>query len=194
MNIRALLSGPSVRTRIALAVIGLVLLALTVNQLLWQRWGFAAVQGAVGLGFLLAGLFLSDAALSSRTTADIFKTAFLSVLLVAGIAAIAVVFYPASEIIGLWMPGILALWLLAVGARFARRRASVVTFAVVASLLFLLQAGIFSVLILANKYHFEHRTEFQLMLGVVIVTGVAAVYAFVRAKWIRQASNHRGSN
>ncbi|MDH4191191.1 MAG: hypothetical protein OEW21_13425 [Betaproteobacteria bacterium] len=178
MSIRSLLTGPKARTRIVLVGVGVILLVLTINQVMWQRWGFAVTQGTLGLSLLLAGVLSSDATLMNKAITDLLKISLWSVLLIAGVVAAAVT----SELIGLSIPYITALWLLAVGARFAQRRMSVIAISVIASLLFLLQCGIFAVGILLSPYHFEHRTQFQLLLAVVIITGVALVFWFVYAK------------
>jgi hypothetical protein len=91
----------------------------------------------------------------------------------------------ASELIGISMPYIAALWLLVLGARFANRRMSVVIVSAGASILLLLQCAILGVGILLSPYHFEHRTQFQLLLAVLLVTGVAFVWLFIHAKWSR---------
>ncbi|HZV54421.1 MAG TPA: hypothetical protein VFF82_05715 [Rhodocyclaceae bacterium] len=178
MSIHSLLTGPNARTRIVLVGVGVILLVLTINQVMWQRWGFAATQGTVGLSLLLAGVLSSDSTLMNMATKDILKTALWSVLLIAGVVAGAAT----SEFIGLSIPYITALWLLAVGARFAQRRLSVIAITIIASLLLLLQCGIFAVGILLSPDHFAHRTQFQLLLAAVIITGVALVFWFAYAK------------
>jgi hypothetical protein len=90
-----------------------------------------------------------------------------------------------SDRIGLSLPYIAGVWLLLLGAGFAKKRASVIAIAVVASLLLLLQCAVFGAGILLSPYHFEHRTQFQLLLAAAIVTGVAFVWWFIIAKLSR---------
>lgn len=183
MKIRSFLSNPSNRIRILLIGIGFVLLVLTINQLLFQRWGFATVQGTLGLGLLLAGVLLSDATLLHQAMKDFLRIALWNVVFIAGVVAVMLFVDRAlSEFIGLSMPYIAALWLLVVGARFAHKRGVIITITIIASLLLLLQCAIFGVGIGLSLYHIEHRTLFQLLLVAVLATGVAFVWWFLNAK------------
>lgn len=90
-----------------------------------------------------------------------------------------------SDPIALALPYIAGVWLLVLGSRFANKRASVITIAIVAGLLFLLQCAIVGMGILLSPYNFERRTEFQLLLGAVMLTGVTLVWWFTSAKLSR---------
>lgn len=170
-------------TRILLVGIGVVLLVLSVNQLLWQRWGFAVVQGSVGLGFLLAGGLSSEATLQHKATQDFLNIILWNVMFVVSVVVVAIsVDRGLYDSIGLSMPYIGALWLLVVGARFASKRPSVMAIAIIAGLLLLLQCAILSMGIWLSPYNFEHRNQMQLLLLAVITTGVLFVWWFTRAK------------
>ncbi|MBL8342559.1 MAG: hypothetical protein JNL30_13905 [Rubrivivax sp.] len=125
----------------------------------------------------------------SNTTGDIVKTIAWTVVLIACVVAVLLsASRPAADLLGLSTPYLAALWLLAVGARFAQRRVSIVLVAVVASLLLLIQCAIFGAVILLSRYNFEARTQAQVLLGAVVVTGLAAAAWFVRSKRSRLRS------
>ena len=186
MQPRQFLTSSGSRTRIAIIGIGVVLLVLTVNQLLWQRWGFAVVQGSLGLAFLLAGVLSSETMLLQKPTRDFLKLILWNVVFVASVVVVALsVDRALSDFIGITMPYIGALWLLVIGAHFASKRRSVIATAIIAGLLLLGQCAIFGVEILLSQYHGEHRNQAQLLLAVVIVTGVPLVWWFIHAKLSR---------
>jgi hypothetical protein len=183
MPVRSFLTSQRAGTRIALIAIGSLLLLLAVNQLFFQRWGFAAVQGSIGLGLLLTGALSSNATLMRPAVRNFFRIALWNVAFVVGIAVVAVsVDRLASDFIGLSLPYIAAVWLLVLGARFAHARIAVISIATVASLLLVLQAAIFSVAIVLSPDNEDRRTQYVLLLAVVIVTGLAFVSWFVGAK------------
>jgi hypothetical protein len=163
--------------------IGVVLLVLSMNQLLWQRWGLAVVLGSLGLGFVLAGVLSSEATLLHKAAQDLPKIMLWNLMFVAGVVAVTIFVDRAlSDSVGITMPYIVALWLLVVGARFANRRPSVIAIAIIAGFLLLLQCAILSGGILLSPYHFEHRIQMQLLLAAVITTGVPFVWWFLHAK------------
>lgn len=86
------------------------------------------------------------------------------------------------EAVGISLPYIGGIWLLFLGARFANRRISVIAIVVIASILLLIQCAIFGLGILLSPNHFEHRSQFQLLLAAVVITGGAFVWWFVNAK------------
>jgi len=183
MSIRPFLSSPTSRTRILFVGIGVVLLVLGANQLVFQRWAFAAIQGGLGLGFLLAGALSSDATLLKKGIGRFFKAVLWNMAFVAAVVVVTVSIGPAgSGVIAVSMPYIAALWLLVVGARFAKKRMSIIVIAVIASLLLLLQCAVLGVGILLSPYNFEHRTQSQVLLAAVLLTGAALVWWFLRAK------------
>lgn len=191
MKISPLLSSPKGGTRIGFAGTGVVLLVLSVNQLVWNRWVSAAILGSLGLGLVLAGVLASDATLMREAIGSGLRIVLWNVMFVAGVAAVALsVDRAASELAGISMPYILALWLLALGARFASRRLSVIAIAVADSLLLLLQCAIYGIGIVLSPYHFEHRTLYQLLLAAAIGTGVTFVWWFIHAK--RSQASERG--
>lgn len=186
MKLHSSLTRPGSGTRILLVGIGVVLLVLSVNQLLWQRWGFAVVQGSVGLGFLLAGGVSSEATLQHKVTQDFLKIILWNVVFVVSVVVAAIsVDRGLSDSIGLSMPYTGALWLLVVGARFASKRSSVIAIAIIAGSILLVQCAILSMGILLSPYNFEYRNQMQLLLVAVITTGVLFVWWFVRAKLSR---------
>lgn len=186
MQSRRFLTNSGSRTRIALIGIGVVLLVLTVNQLLWQRWGFAAVQGSLCLAIFLAGFLLSDVPLQYKSTQDLLKIMWWNVLFVASVVVVAIsVDRDVSDFIGISMPYIGALWLLVLGTRFANKRRSVVAIAMIAGLLLLLQCAIFGVGILLSPYHFQHRNQMQLLVAAVLTTGVPSLWWFLHTKLSR---------
>jgi hypothetical protein len=149
----------------------------------FQRWGFAAVQGVLGLGLLLAGTMASDAALGHKAVGDAFRIVLWSAAFIACLVAIvAFAGQAVAELIGASLPYLAALWLLVLGARFATRRAPVIAIAVIAGLLLLFQCAFFGAQILLSPYNLALRTQFQALLGVTVVTGVACIWWFLRAK------------
>lgn len=100
-------------------------------------------------------------------------------------AVVALFLYAApgiADTVGIWIPYIAGVWLLFLGARFSSRRASIIAIAVASSLLFLFQCGIFGIGIVLSPDHYQHRTQSQLSLAAVLVTGVAFVWWFMNAK------------
>lgn len=105
------------------------------------------------------------------------------VCLAAALAGLAVYAAPGIvDAVGIWLPSIAGVWLLFLGARFSSRRASVIAIAIIASLLFLLQCGIFGFGIMLSPWNFQARTQMQLSLAVVVITGAALVWWFISAK------------
>jgi hypothetical protein len=182
MKTPSFLTDPRTGARIWFVVIGVVFLVLSINEMLWQRWIFAAIQASLGLGLLLVGT-LSSTPLGCKTSGDCFKLVLWNMGFAAGFVVVVVfVNRSGSELIHLSLPYLAALWLLAVGACFAKRRISVIAVAVIASLLLLLQCAIFSIGIVLSPYHLDHRTQFQVLLVAVIATGVVFVGWFIKAK------------
>jgi len=183
MKISPLLTGPKGRTRIWFTSAGVILLLLSVNQFNWHRWVSAAILGSLGLGLVAAGVLASDAILMQKAIGNGRRILLWNVMFIAGAASVALsVDRAASELIGISMPCIVALWLLVLGARFASRRMSVIAIAITASLLLLLQCAIYGIGIILSPYHFEHRTLYQLLLAATACTGVASVWWFMHAK------------
>lgn len=71
------------------------------------------------------------------------------------------------------------------GARFSSRRASVVAIAVVASLLSLLQCGIFAFIVMLSAWNAEARSQAWFSLAAVAVAGTGLVWWYVAAKLSR---------
>lgn len=100
-----------------------------------------------------------------------------------GVIAVIIVNASSSAgIIGLSLPYILSIWLLFLGALYAERHIPVIIIAVIVSLLLAVQCVIYGVGILFSPYHFEHRTLFQLLLGISVITGLPFIWWFTRAK------------
>lgn len=162
---------------------GVVLLVLAVNQLGFQRWIFAAIQGVLGLGLLLGGLVSSDAALGRESRRNALGIVLSSVVFIAIVGVVAMsVDLATSDLIGLSLPYLAALWLLVLGARYANGRTAVAVVSVASGVLLLVQCAILGMGILMSPYHVEHRTQFQSMLAAVVVTGVPCLWWFRRAK------------
>jgi uncharacterized membrane protein YsdA (DUF1294 family) len=161
---------------------------LSINQVLFQRWVAVAIWGALGLGLVLAGALSSEESFKHKAVGVLFQFALWNVGFVACVAALVAIAFAvsplAAELIGISLPYIIALWLLVLGVRFASSRWAIIAIAVIACLLLLLQCLIFGAGILLSPYHFEHRTQSQLALAVVIVTGVAFVWWYLRAKLV----------
>jgi hypothetical protein len=90
-----------------------------------------------------------------------------------------------ADAIGLALPGLLALWLLFLGGRYASGRAVVIACAVFAGLLVLAQCALLGLLLALSK-GFGGRTYytplFELLLVVVPIIGIALIWRFIRVK------------
>jgi len=162
---------------------------LSVNQIAFNRWVAVAIWGGLGLGLVLAGALSSEDTFKHKAVGVLLQLALWNVGFVACVAALAAIAFAAAPLaagfIGISLPYIIALWLLVLGMRFASGRWAAISIAVIACLLLLLQCLIFGAGILLSPYHFEHRTQSQLALAAVIVTGVAFVWRYLRAKFSR---------
>lgn len=187
---RSFLTRPKSPRRALFIGIGAVFLVLSLNQFMLNKWGGATIWGILGLGLVLAGAFKSEATLKHEAVSALLKIALWNLVFVVCLTAVTVsVDAGTANGIGLWMPYIAALWLLVLGARFASRRGVVIAIAVVASLLLLLQCILFGIGIVLSPYHLEHRTQSQYSLAAVLVTGIAFVWWFIRAKFSRPKTN-----
>ena len=148
-----------------------------------QKWWGATIWGILGLGLVLAGALKPEATLKHEAISTLLKIVLWNLVFVACITEVTVaVDQGTSSNIGICMPYIAALWLLVLGARFASRRGAVIVIAIMASLLLLFQRLLFGVGIVLSPYHLEHRTQSQHALAAVLVTGIAFVGCFIRAK------------
>lgn len=90
-----------------------------------------------------------------------------------------------ADAIGLSVPGLIALWVLFLGSRYATRRGAVIACAVGASLLGLIQSALLALLLVWSQ-GFGGRTTltpvFEVLLAAVLLTGVVLVWRFVHAK------------
>ena len=90
-----------------------------------------------------------------------------------------------ADVIGLSVFGVLGLWVLFLGSKYATRRGAVIACAVGAAGLGLLQLALLAFL-RAWSQSFGGRTTLtttlELLLAVVLVIGVTAVWVFVHAK------------
>jgi hypothetical protein len=168
---------------------GAAFLMVSVNQIAFHRWVAVAVWGGLGVGLVLAGALSSEGTFKHKAFGVLLQFALWNAVFAACVAALAAIAFAAApiaaELIGLSLPYVVALWLLVLGVRFATGRRAIISIAVIACLLLLLQCLIFGVGILLSPYHFEHRTQSQLALAAVIVTGVAFVWWYLRAKLLR---------
>jgi hypothetical protein len=169
--------------RILFIVVGVGLLILSANQVAWQRWLLAAIQATAGAGAVWFGVCLTDAAIMRKSTGAIVKTFMWTAALIGSVVLIAVITGPvAADRIGMSMPYLSALWVLAVGVRFAERRVSVVLTALAASLLLMLQCALLGFGAALSRYNAEARTALLLLLGAAALSGSALVMWFVRSK------------
>lgn len=177
---------PGFRRRAFFFGLGAVFLLLSVNQIVFHRWVAVAIWGGLGLGLMLAGAFSTETTFRHKAVGVLLRIALWNLGFVACVAALVAIAFAvsplAAELIGISLPYIIALWLLVLGARFASGRRAAIAIAVVACLLLLLQCLIFAAGILLSPYHFEHRTQSQLALAAVVVTGAACVWWYLRAK------------
>ena len=190
MGFRSFFTRLELRRRTLFVGVGAVFLILSLNQFMLQKWGAATIWGISGLGLVLAGAFKSETDLKHEAISTLLKIVLWNMGFVVCIATVAVsVDQGTASDIGICIPYIAALWLLVLGARFASRRGSVIAIAVFASVLLLLQCLLFGVGIVLSPYHLEHRTQSQHSLAAVLVTGVAFVWWFMRAKLSRPKTN-----
>ena len=89
-----------------------------------------------------------------------------------------------SDAIGLSVPFVVGCWLLLLGAKFAKRRASVIAVAVVSSVLVLIQCALLEFFILYSQGFDNTRStiHFELLPLLVLATGVALVWWFTSVR------------
>jgi hypothetical protein len=184
------LTRPKSPRRALFIGVGAVFLVLSLNQFMLHQWGGATIWGIFELGLVLAGAFKPEATLRHESINFLLKIALWNLVFVVCLITVTVSVDPGTASnIGLWMPYMAALWLLVLGARFASSRGVVIAIAVIASLLLLLQCILFGIGIVLSPYHLEHRTQSQYSLAAALVTGIAFVGWFIRAKLSRPKTN-----
>lgn len=155
-----------------------------------QKWCGAAIWGILGIGLVLTGAFKSEATLQQEAISTWLKLVLWNLVFVTCITAVTVsVDQSTASDIGICMPYIAALWLLVLGTRFASRRGVVIAIAVMAGLLMLFQCMLFGIGIVLSPYHLEHRTQSQMALVAVLITGIVFIWWFIRAKLQRPITN-----
>jgi len=94
-----------------------------------------------------------------------------------------------ADYLGLAVPFIVGIWLLVLGARFARRRAAVISIAVTSGILILLQCAMLALFIWWNEGFGNRRytTSLQLLIVLGLAIGGASVWWFWRAKLERRS-------
>lgn len=183
---------PGSRRLWSIAGYGFALLVAVEDALRDEQWSLAVVEATLGIGILIAVLLLSGVRIPVPGLETVLRVTLWNIVL-ATVCAVGLFFVGPvlGETLGFSLPGLAGLWLVVLAARFATSRGAIHAVAVVSGLLFLVQAAIYTGMVVFITGNPEQRLRYAILLAVVVLAGSGLVAWLVAAKRRRWSAGGR---